>query len=154
MNMDMGYEINECARRKRNRLKNYDYSQSGWYFITICVKNREQFFGEVQDGKMSLNEYGKIAENQWLWLGEQYDYVRLDTYIVMPDHLHGILIIENDINRRDNPRIVPTGIVPNNNDCAISINNRHHNLLSKTISAFKTTSSKLIHQAGLERFIW
>lgn len=142
----------ESSERKRNRLKNYDYSQNGSYFITICVKNRIEYFGEIKNCKMILNAYGEIVKQRWLWLGNQYDYVKLDEYIVMPNHIHGIVVIDNKnvINnpRRDNPRIIPTLIIPT------TIYNRRHNLLSKTINAFKTTSSKLIHQNGLDNFSW
>jgi putative transposase len=93
-----------------------------------------------------LNPYGKIAQKRWLWLAQQYDYVKLDEFIIMPNHMHGIVVIENDIicrdSRRDNPRVVPT------------IYSRRYNLLSKSVNAFKTTSSKLIHLTGLKVFIW
>ena len=83
--------------RQSRRLKDYDYSSDGAYFVTICTENKTEYFGEIQNGKMILNEYGKIAQKQWLWLAEQYDYVKLDEWIVMLNHLHGILIIENNI---------------------------------------------------------
>jgi putative transposase len=109
-------------------------------------KNRTKWFGDVINEKMVLNPYGKIAQKRWLWLARQYDYVKLDEFIIMPNHMHGIVVIENDIickdNRRDNPRIVPT------------IYNRRYNLLSKSVNTFKTTSSKLIHLTGLKEFIW
>ena len=134
-------------QRKPTRLREYDYSQSGWYFITVCIKNRMEWFGDVVNEKMVLNAYGKIAREQWLWLARQYDYVKLDEFIIMPNHMHGIVVIENDVIRRDNPRVVPT-VVPTN------IHNRRYNLLSKSANAFKTTSSKLIHQNCLIEFIW
>ncbi len=96
---------------------------------------------------MILNEHGKIAEEQWLWLAGQYGYVKLDEFVIMPNHMHAILVIANDGDRRDNPRVVPTKIPT----IAYS---RRHNLLSKSVNAFKTTTSKLIHQHGLKEFVW
>ncbi|MFA5363364.1 MAG: transposase [Candidatus Omnitrophota bacterium] len=82
-------------QRKPNRLKNYDYSQGGAYFITICSHNRDYLFGEIADGKMRLNEYGGIVENEWIKSPEIRAEIKLDEYIVMPNHIHGIILIEN-----------------------------------------------------------
>jgi putative transposase len=129
-------------KRKPTRMREYDYSRSGWYFLTLCTKNRIEWFGDVTDGKMILNEYGRVAEEQWLWLARQYDHVKLDEFVIMPNHIHAILVIADEGARRDNPGVVPTGY------------SRRHNLLSKSVNAFKTTTSKLIHQHGLSEFVW
>jgi len=75
------------------RLQGYDYSQSGLYFVTICVQNRECLFGEIADGEMILNEYGKIVQMVWDELPQHYKNVELGEFIVMPNHIHGIIII-------------------------------------------------------------
>ena len=80
--------------RKPNRMKGYDYSQDNLYFVTSCVQDRVCCFGGITDGKMMLNEYGNIAEQQWHWLGEQYPYVVLHEFVVMPNHIHGIIEIK------------------------------------------------------------
>ena len=139
--------------RQSMRLKDYDYSQDGYYFVTICVKNKTEYFGEIINGKMILNEYGEIAKKQWLWLAEQYDYVKLDEWIIMLNHLHGILIIENNIkNIGTNRMVVGAGrdlpLRPQREQT------RKIKPLSELIGAFKTTSSKLIHQNGLSEFQW
>ena len=77
--------------RKHMRLKGYDYSQTGMYFITICTKNRKHLFGHIKNGKMILNEYGNIIHDYWINIPTQYNNVELDEYIVMPDHFHGII---------------------------------------------------------------
>lgn len=79
--------------RKRNRLREWDYSTPHWYFITIYTQNYHELFGEIIKGKMISNEYGKIIQKRWLWLKEQYNYVNLNEFIVIPNHFHGILII-------------------------------------------------------------
>jgi len=77
------------------RLKNYDYTQTGGYFITICTQYRECLFGDITNGKMILNECGKIVRNEWLKTAKIRREIKLDAYVVMPDHFHGILIINN-----------------------------------------------------------
>jgi len=64
--------------RKKIRLKGYDYSQAGCYFITICTHNRIDYFGEIRNSEMILNQHGKIVSKQWEWLAEQYSYIILD----------------------------------------------------------------------------
>lgn len=80
--------------RKLNGLEGYDYSQAGCYFVTICVQGRQCLFGEVIDDRMVLTNAGEIVNARWLWLSGRYDYVELDEYVVMPNHFHGILMIQ------------------------------------------------------------
>ncbi|HBH82298.1 MAG TPA: hypothetical protein DDY34_00605, partial [Bacteroidales bacterium] len=79
--------------RKSIRLKGYDYSRAGLYFITICVKDRECLFGEIVDGKMILNDAGKLVENEWLNIIVRFPNVQLHQHIVMPNHFHTIMEI-------------------------------------------------------------
>ena len=79
------------------RLKEYDYSQPGAYFITLCTKNRECLFGEIKSSKMQSNEYGQIAEQCWMEIPNHYPNVELDEFVIMPDHFHGIIIITNNV---------------------------------------------------------
>lgn len=78
------------------RLKNWDYAQSGAYFVTICTKNRKCFFGNIAEEKMQLSEIGKIVANEWQKTAEIRKTVELEAWVVMPNHVHGILIIQND----------------------------------------------------------
>ena len=88
--------INEPPKRRRSiRLKGYDYSQSGGYFVTICTRNRECLFGELLDGQMVLNEYGEIAREEWLRSERIRREIKLDEFVVMPNHIHGIIIFVN-----------------------------------------------------------
>lgn len=84
----------EIKKRKPNRLKQYDYSQPGYYFVTVCVQDRVCCLGDIINGKMVLNEFGKIAEKFWKEIPAHYDNVQLDIFQIMPNHLHGITIIE------------------------------------------------------------
>jgi REP element-mobilizing transposase RayT len=82
------------------RLKNWDYSNPWWYYVTINTRNHICYFGYVVNGKMILNELGKIAEQEWLKTAEIRKNVELDYYVIMPNHIHGIIIINDDVETR------------------------------------------------------
>ncbi|MDR3636983.1 MAG: transposase [Isosphaeraceae bacterium] len=76
------------------RLQGYDYSQSGAYFLTLCVNGRSHLFGEVLDATMHLNHFGRIVQTCWTDLSNHYRHISLDAFTVMPNHIHGILFLE------------------------------------------------------------
>lgn len=82
--------------RKNPRLSGFDYSQNGSYFITIVTANREQIFGDVTNGEMQPNRIGEIIAGCWIALQTYYRNVEIEDYIVMPNHLHGILTLTGD----------------------------------------------------------
>ena len=77
--------------RRSIRLKGYDYSKAGLYFITICCQDRINRFGEVINGEMILNEFGFIAYNEWIKLADRFLNFELDVFQIMPNHIHGII---------------------------------------------------------------
>jgi len=79
--------------RHSTRLKGYDYSQAGAYFITICTQNRLHLFGRVVDGEMILNDAGKMVFDQWMGLSQRFHTIELHECVVMPNHIHGIIEI-------------------------------------------------------------
>ena len=83
-------------RRRSIRLKDYDYSQAGAYFITICTQNGRYLFGDVVNSEIRLNELGQVVEIEWLKTAEIRENVELDEFVVMPNHFHGILVIIGD----------------------------------------------------------
>jgi len=85
--------MNTNKNRQSIRLKNYDYSQSGLYFVTICTQNRECLFGNIINGKMKLNAAGKIIESVFKSLPKRFPIV-LDEFQMMPNHVHMILVIQ------------------------------------------------------------
>lgn len=102
--MEKENKYNPSIHHRRSiRLKGYDYSKEGLYFITICVKNRECIFGEVIDRKMALNEFGQIAKEEWKKTEEIRDNCKLHEFIIMPNHIHGI--IEITFNKGDKEAI-------------------------------------------------
>jgi putative transposase len=78
------------------RKPGWDYAANGAYFITICTQNRRYFFGNVRNGAMRLSIAGEIAEKIWWTIPDRFPGVRLDAFVVMPNHVHGILIIDRD----------------------------------------------------------
>lgn len=79
--------------RQSIRLKGYDYRTSGSYFITLNTENRAPLFGEIKNGEMEMNEAGREAYNCWLAIPDHYPFIRIHEFIIMPDHIHGILEI-------------------------------------------------------------
>ncbi len=92
MNNDTGKFKNQY-RIASIRLKGWDYSTTGWYFVTICAGVRLHFFGEVHEGEMLRSTLGEIAYQYWLEIPNHFHQVSLDEFIVMPDHIHGIIVI-------------------------------------------------------------
>lgn len=81
--------------RKQIRLKKYDYSDAGWYYLTICTQNREKIFGDIVNDEMILNKFGKVIYKCWLETQNHYLNVELDEFQIMPNHIHGIIVIRN-----------------------------------------------------------
>ncbi len=81
-------------RNETTRLKSWDYGWNGSYFVTICTKNRERFFGEINNDEMFLSEIGKIANRCWKEIPDHFPFVKLGEFVVMPNHVHGIIVID------------------------------------------------------------
>jgi len=121
------------TKRKPNRLKDYDYSQDGYYFVTICTKDRAELFGNVEDNEMVLNQYGRTAEGFWKKMPIHFGGVEIDEFRVMPNHLHGIVIIRNELASHVG------------NAYMRSLQDRTKMLLSKTIQQHKASMSRRIN---------
>jgi putative transposase len=127
----------ERRQRKTIRLKEYDYSQPGEYFITICTKDHECVFGSISNGKMNLNEKGRIVDQCWKGIPEHFPHVGLGEYVVMPNHFHGIIIInEIDIIRRREVTSPLQGNTPLRNPT-----------LGNIVAYFKYQSTKMINES-------
>jgi REP element-mobilizing transposase RayT len=121
-------------QQKLTRLIGYDYG-SGGYFITAVVKDRLSVLGEIRNGRCLLNPFGHIVEEQWRWLHEQYLYLTMDEFVVMPNHIPGIINIADCVDNRS---------VGNSRDCSLQDNDPspdHHaqqktKSLSELIGAF------------------
>ena len=91
----MSLKFQNKYRIESRRLKNWDYRNNGAYFITICTKNRKHFFGRIVNKEMVLNEIGLLANNFWAEIPKHFLNVELGNFQIMPNHMHGILIINN-----------------------------------------------------------
>ena len=98
----------ERPYRRSIRLKEYDYLQPNAYFITICAYNKECIFGGIIDARMILNELGKIVWNEWNKTAQIRKNVNVDEYVVMPNHMHGILMIIDGCDVGETRRVAPT----------------------------------------------
>ena len=87
----------ERHHRRSIRLKGYDYSQPGAYFVTIGTQDRACLFGDVVDGEMRLNDAGRLVVAEWERIPERFPHIALDAFIVMPNHIHGILVITQHV---------------------------------------------------------
>ncbi|NUJ97323.1 hypothetical protein HGA92_00875 [Candidatus Gracilibacteria bacterium] len=128
-------------------MQDYDYSSGGAYFITICTKNRENYFGEIADGAMVLNEWGKIVFDGIKNIENYNEFSSVDEFVVMPNHLHLIIMVSY---RRDNSGIVSTeqnvGIVSTTTmKTAENRNNRRNMLIPKIVGKFKMITAKQIN---------
>jgi len=93
--------------RRSVRLKGYDYSQEGAYYVTIVAQNRACLFGEVVDGEIQLNDAGKMMQAQWEALPQRFSNIELDEFVVMPNHFHGVVVITDKIHAGAVPRAHP-----------------------------------------------
>ena len=119
----------EKHRRRSIRLREYDYRESGAYFITVVAHDRAVLFGEIAGGETRLNEFGRIVERAWADLPEHYLNVQCDAFVVMPNHIHGIIVLGEPI--------VEAGFKP--------ASRRRHGL-PEIVRALKTFSARRINE--------
>ena len=99
-----GENIN-IPQRRSIRLKGYDYSQAGAYFITVCTRKKEHLLGKISDAEMLINAWGNIVQECWYDLRNHYPGLELDIFVVMPNHIHGIIVF---VDERAGFKLVPT----------------------------------------------
>jgi REP element-mobilizing transposase RayT len=165
----MEFDFNMSSRRSV-RLKGFDYSSSGKFFLTICILNRECLFGDIRDGKMILSATGKIVHNEWLHTTKVRPGIELDAFVIMPNHLHGIISIQG---RRGVPAAqiirfsgydlsAPLGV-----ERPVDVNDENEsratqrvaptlkpNTIGAIIGQFKSISTKSIRESALLGFYW
>ena len=141
-------------------LKGYDYTQPGAYFVTICTQNRACLFGTVADGDMQLNNAGKIAKAAWYEVPARFPSVCLDGFVVMPNHVHGIIMVGAQFIAPQKTPPTNVGaqfIVPPDGFGTGTINQgviNHAPTLGEMVRAYKAASTRLIRQAGTPDFAW
>ena len=130
------------VNRPSIRLKDYDYSKAGAYFITICVQNREHLLGAIENNEMKLNEAGRIAYNEWIKTPEMRPTIELDAFVIMPNHIHGILIINDPDTGRGTMHRAPTG---NRNNQVEQFGKPTSNTIPTIIRGYKSSVTKQIN---------
>jgi len=150
-------------RRRSIRLKGYDYSSEGAYFVTIVVQGRECLFGEIIDGEMHLNEYGEIVQTWWDEIPIHFPNVELGAFVIMPNHVHGIIWIIDErrgevLSPRYSPRYNPNKNILNEN-VDITTNQGgatpplRNPTLGQIIAYFKYQSTKEMNRIETDRAI-
>ncbi len=86
-------DIKKLPQRKSIRLNDYDYSSTGLYFITICTQDKQNRFGTIKNNCIIINEYGQIAHDEWIKLKNRFKNIKLHEFIIIPNHIHGIIEI-------------------------------------------------------------
>jgi len=145
------YDLDKHHRRSI-RLKGYDYTSAGMYFITICTYQRECLFGEIVDGEMQLNELGKVTQNYWQRL-PLYFTVELDAFIVMPNHLHGILLLCDKWGRGEalGQELPPDSTILVPNASPLQANGTKPGSIGAMIQNFKSVSTQKINRLFYRR---
>lgn len=137
------------------RLPHFDYSSSGRYFVTICTNNKACHFGDVVNGEMCLSSIGEIVADEWQNTPKVRPNVILDSWVVMPNHVHGIIVID-EMKIRD--------VTPGHGNVSVETTHRvvstktkttlQRNSLGAIIGQFKSKCTKRIHAAGFLDFSW
>ena len=123
-------------RRRLMRLQGFDYTRQGAYFITICTRNRECLLGDVGEGRMHLNEAGLFAQAAWEDLPRHYPHVALDAWTIMPNHVHGIVVLTERVKAPPEG----SGLKPDPTNA-----NAVRHGLPEVVRAFKTFSARRIN---------
>ena len=123
----------EIHHRRSIRLKDYDYAQPGAYFVTICVYRRECLLGEIIEGEIRSNEFGEIVKNVWNDLPNHYQHVVLGEFCVMPNHIHGIIVLTDIDSGRGGSQTHPYNI---------QISKKRH-ALPEIVRSLKSFSSRI-----------
>ena len=129
--------------RKSIRLKEYDYTNPNWYYITICTRNFKCWFGKIKHGKMTYNDLGKITFKYFHDIPGHFKVTELDYFVIMPNHVHGIIIINDAVGTRDRVSLQPE-----------QFGKPQKNSLSVIINQFKGSVSRFAGKNGYKNFKW
>lgn len=127
--------------RRTIRLKEYDYSNPGWYYVTICTKNFIRWFGNVKNGKVNYNTFGNIACKYFEEIPKHFEIIELDYFVIMPNHIHGIIIINDSVGTRDRVSLRQFGGTVKNS-------------LSLVINQYKGSVTRFANKNGYQDFAW
>jgi putative transposase len=135
MSGEKNYSTFILPMRKKQRLQGFDYCQPTYYFITICTHNRRTWFGNINNDQMHFHTPGTIAQSQWTTLPERFAGLQLDQFVIMPNHIHGLLLLTSESSEEGTTR-------------------RSHPSLAKIVGTFKGATSHQIHSDIAPNFAW
>jgi len=141
-------------RIKSARLEGYDYSAIGGYFVTICTRDRECWFGEIVGGKMQLSVIGEMARQCWQEIPNHFDNTDLDEFVLMPNHVHGIILIIRDVDGRDVACNVSTDSDSDSKNMAMSIISPKPGSLATIIRSYKSAVTRWCGKNNCPQFAW
>lgn len=131
-------------QRKQIRLRHYDYSSNGWYFVTICTKNRIYHFGSIRNKTMYYSPIGQQAMQCWLEIPRHYPFVELGAHVIMPNHVHGIIgIFHKKPQKKDADKQFPEKHISPKSDS-----------LSRIVGSYKSAVTKWCNSNGHQSFKW
>lgn len=146
-----------AQHHRSTRLPHYDYSQPGWYFVTICTHENSVMFGHIVDNKMCLNASGELIQKTWSTLPDRFPSVQLDAFVVMPNHIHGIIILADT--RGPSPWQPPDmAKVPERFRSSVQAKRDSHPIpstrLGEVVRAFKGAATYHIRTTSNPTFAW
>ncbi|MBI9045159.1 MAG: hypothetical protein JEZ06_11785 [Anaerolineaceae bacterium] len=150
-----GAKMNELFKNKyripSNRLKGWDYSSAGLYFVTICTQNRKSFFGTVENSIMKLSSIGRIAFEFWQKISQLQSHVELDEFVIMPNHLHGVLVL-NEMS--SSVETLHCNVSTTDVSKQMSKISPKKGSLGSIMRSYKSAVSKWANDNGFEEFKW
>jgi len=138
--------------RKLLRLTNWDYSSEGDYFVTICCHGRQSYFGSISNNAIMLSEIGLVASQYWLDIPVHFPHVKLDEFIVMPNHIHGLLILDYSLALPRHGMTIPSKHGSNQNINQFS--KPVKNSISVIINQYKSSVKRWCNKNGFDNFQW
>jgi REP-associated tyrosine transposase len=140
--------FNDQYRVESTRLRGWNYGSRGWYFVTICARSRARIFGEVVANEMHLSPVGLIADSELRAIHTHYAHVQVDEHVVMPNHVHAIIMIDGDHCFSPRQKISEPG------QNATNLATPQAGSLSAIVRSFKAGVTRRCHELGMERVIW
>ena len=128
--------------RKRHRLANWDYSSEGVYCVTICCQGKETYFGSISKNKVILTDIGVISSENWLSIPVHFPHVMLDEFVIMPNHIHGILVLKRD------------KVLSNKNQVFNSFSHPVKDSLSVIVNQYKSSVKRWCNKNEYKYFSW
>jgi len=138
--------------RKHLRLSGWDYSSESVYFITICCNEKQQYLGRIYNNKVELSEIGMVASQYWVEIPYHYPHVKLDEFVIMPNHIHGLLILDYSLIGSNKPKYIISG--ESHNKVSNQFSKPLKNSISVIVNQYKSSVKRWCNRNSLSYFKW